>query len=88
MEPSGEPGLWCLLWNPKLLPDGPHRLTVWVVDRKGGSACDTINVLIDHAGNHLPPRPRPVDMDNRIGAYPNKGISGNLLGPNLLGHPW
>ncbi len=88
MEPASEPGLWSLPWNPKLLPDGPHRLTVWVVDQKGGSACDTINVLIDHAGNHQPPPPRPVDMDNRIGAYPAKGIPGTLLGPNLRGHPW
>ncbi len=38
--------------------------------------------------NHQPLRPRPVDMDNRIGAYPEKGIPGTLLGPNRLGHPW
>lgn len=88
MTRVGEGDAWSLQWKPDELPDGVYPVTAWAVDQRGESASDTINVLLDRAGAYQPPPPRPVDMGNRIGAYPSKGIVGTLLGPNLLGHPW
>jgi len=88
MEPCGDNSTWSLLCNPGELADGEHQLTVWAVNQKGEASKDTINLLIDRAGSYQQPQPKPIDMGNRIGAYPEKGIPGTLLGPNLLGHPW
>lgn len=88
MIPGGDGATWSLEWKPEELPDGVYQLIVWAVDQHGENASDTINVLIDRAGSYQPPRPKPIDMGNRIGGYPAKGIPGTLLGPNLLGHPW
>jgi hypothetical protein len=87
MTRVGKTSVWSWFWYPSHLADGTHRITVRVETARG-EGVDTINVLLDRAGKFELPERHPRDMDNAIGAYPERGILGTQLGPNKNGRKW
>ena len=88
MTRAGESAPWRWTWDSAGFADGPHRLTVRAETTLGRVGEDTITVLCNQAGHYDPPSRSAVDLENAIGAYPEKGVLGTQLGPNKNGHPW
>ncbi len=78
-------GIWSAFWEAS---DGPHELTVTARTFDGRTGSDTIQVLVNKAGEYKAPVRCAVDYENAVGAWPEKHILGTQLGPNENGHAW
>ena len=66
-------------------PSGPQRLHVQATRASGTPLEGAIELV---AGEMSPHRYAPVDQDNAIGAWEERGILGTQLGPNKNGRKW
>lgn len=78
-----------LLWrgtvDARALPDGRYTLTVTATTEHGPTLNDTIEIQLGPAAEHSF---CPVDQDNAIGAWEERGLLGTQLGPNKNGRKW
>jgi Icc protein len=81
-------GMWSAVWDAEEYPDGRHELTVTARTSDGRIGGDTIQVLVNKAGEYDAPIRSAVDYENALGAWPEKHILGTQLGPNENGHGW
>jgi 3',5'-cyclic-AMP phosphodiesterase len=79
---------WAAAWDAGQLANGSHEIMVVARDFDGRTANDRITVYVNHRGEYAPPARREQDYENAIGAWREKHILGNQLGPNENGHPW
>ncbi len=88
MERFETSNVWRASWDASNIPDGPHRLTVTVMQNGGPSAGDTITVLTNSTGAYRAPKRSERDVDNAVDAKPERGLLGTRLGPNANGRKW
>lgn len=83
-------GHWEGEWNSAEVPDGTHRLSVQATTEKGGTAGDSLSILVSQSGYYEAPPRSAIDYENAIGPYEEKSILGTQLGPNENGTkgPW
>jgi 3',5'-cyclic-AMP phosphodiesterase len=75
------------LWSRQCFPqDEEFRLTVSVEDSDGGRDEETLRVKAGYY--NAPPRHADGSDADAIGAWPEKGILGTQLGPNINGRKW
>jgi hypothetical protein len=87
-----EPVPGCALWQAELgtkpLPAGVHSLGVEPSDEAGRTTLDAVRVALrssDASKTELRPG---RDLDNVLGAWPERNIPGTQLGPNKNGRKW
>ena len=77
------------VWEGEVVIDdrGPASPVVVVEarDDRGRRSEDRVRVRLEGAAR---PARRPVDQDNAVGAWPERGILGTQLGPNKNGRDW
>jgi Icc protein len=78
---------FAVAWPTLEVADGSHQICVRAVTARG-SAQDTVTALCSQSGPYAKPQPLEVDLDNTVGAYPEKGVLGTRLGPNANGRKW
>jgi len=88
MDAADQSAVWCCEWDSTIVADGTHEVRVSVRDSDVDSAVDRIRVLVSQSGLYQAPARQKTDLDNTIGAYPEKGILGTQLGPNKNGRKW
>jgi Icc protein len=87
MAASGD-GIWSAVWDAERCADGLHEITVTAKTADGKTGSDSIQVLVNRAGEYEAPVRSEVDYENACGAWPEKHILGTQLGPNENGHGW
>jgi hypothetical protein len=88
LERVPDSGLWQAELDTVNLQEAIYSLKVEITDAEGKSAVDEIQVAVNSA-QKSPADARPgLDMDNVIGAWPERGILGTQLGPNKNGRKW
>ncbi len=88
MSRTNDAAVWRWEWDSTRIADGEHRLTVRAENMAGETGEDTITALSEQTGAYAAPARSLVDLENQIGAHPDKGLLGTQLGPNKNGHPW
>jgi Icc protein len=88
MRPAGK-GFWQPAWDSSQVADGLHSIRV-AVAADSALAQDEIAILVSQSGQYTAPARQPVNYENNIGAWPERGILGTQLGPNENGTkgPW
>ena len=69
------------------LPDGVYALSAKVQDMDGNTAEDSIRMVLGASAYQAQER-QERDQDNAVGAWPERGLMGTLLGPNKNGRKW
>ena len=87
MLPSGD-ALWSAEWNSERSSDGMHSLVVQARDCHGHCADDEILTFVNQSGDYRRASRGTVDLENALGAWPEKHILGTQLGPNRNGRKW
>ena len=96
MRPVGS-GFWECAWDSSQAADGLHSIRVEAaaaiaaeVTADDARAQDEIAILVSQSGQYTAPARQPVNYENNIGAWPERGILGTQLGPNENGTkgPW
>ena len=85
---TNDAAVWRWAWDSTKVPAGEHRLTVRAENTVGAAGEDIITALCEQTGAYEAPIRSLVDLENQIGARPDKGLLGTQLGPNKNGHPW
>lgn len=81
---------WEYGWDSSQVADGLHGIRIRAHTTDLREAEDAISILVSQSGQYARPKRSPIDYENAIGAYPEKGILGTQLGPNENGTkgPW
>ena len=85
---TDDAAVWRWEWDSTQVADGERRLTVRAENTAGEVGEDTITAFCVQTGRYEAPARSLVDLENQIGARPDKGLLGTQLGPNKNGHPW
>ena len=80
---------WQLEWDANAMSDGLHQIHV-TAKADSSVAHDTVTAFVCQRNSCTVPERHPVDLENVVGAWPEKGILGTQLGPNKNGSkgPW
>jgi Icc protein len=68
--------------------EGGQELTVEMADEAGRGGRDIVRINLGRSIVRMTPARPERDMDNAIGAWPERGILGTQLGPNKNGRRW
>lgn len=77
--------LWRGMLNTRVLADGRHSLRVVASTAAGETLTDMIELEFGPAPEHSF---QPIDQDNAIEAWQERGLLGTQLGPNKNGRKW
>jgi hypothetical protein len=87
MARTAQSDVWQTILERGHLADGVYPLDVNVTNGKGGTAEDTIRLVLG-ASTYRSPQRSKRDQDNAVEAWPERGLLGHNSAPTRMGRKW